>query len=230
MVELKENRDCYASVKQRDILKKLLEYEEIAQYFFLTGGTALSVFYLHHRTSEDLDLFTLNDIHFDEIDHWIKIYYQERGVKIKTSENFLSYLIEGIKVDFVRDRLSLECKRPRFNPEQGRSIMIDVMDNIVSNKLNTIVSRTEPKDYIDFYYIMKMYPQYSNQEVYQAAKKKDAIFEDPATVAYQIEDGFGFLKQNPKLIPSLNFDLDKSDFELYYKNFTQWVYKLQKIH
>ena len=108
--------------------------------------------------------------------------------------------------------------------------MIDVIDNIVSNKLNTLVSRTEPKDYIDFYCIMKMYPQYSNQNVYQAAKKKDAIFEDPATAAYQIEDGFGFLKENPQLMPSLNFDLDKSDFESFYKNFIHWIYKLQKLH
>jgi predicted nucleotidyltransferase component of viral defense system len=230
MGDLKENRNCYASEKQRDILKKLLEYEEIGQYFFLTGGTALSVFYLHHRTSEDLDLFTIKDIRFGEIDYWIKTYYQKRSTTIKASQNFLSYLIEGIKVDLVRDRLSLECERPRFNLEQDHSIMIDVMDNIVSNKLNTIVSRTEPKDYIDFYYIMKRYPQYSNQKVYQAAKKKDAIFEDPATVAYQIEEGIGFLNENPQLMPSLNLDLDKSDFELFYKNFTQWIYNLQEIH
>ena len=230
MDDLKENRNCYASVKQRDILKKLLEYEEIEQYFFLTGGTALSVFYLHHRISEDLDLFTIKDIRFGEIDYWIKTYYQKRSSMIKASQNFLSYMIEGIKVDFVKDRLSLECKRSRFNLEQDHSIMIDVIDNIVSNKLNTMVSRTEPKDYIDFYYIMKMYPQYSNQKVYQAAKKKDAIFEDPATVAYQIEDGFGFLKENPQLMPSLKIDLDKSDFESFYKNFTHWIYKLQKIH
>ncbi len=227
---LKENRSCYASAKQRDILKKLLEYEEIAKYFFLTGGTALSVFYLHHRISEDLDLFTLKDIRFGEIDYWIKTGYPKQSAKIKASQNFLSCIIEDVKVDFVRDRLSMECKRPRFNLDQDHSIMIDVIDNIVSNKLNTLVSRTEPKDYIDFYYIMKMYPQYSNQKVYQAAKIKDVIFDDPATVAYQIEDGLGFLKENPQLIPSLFLDFDRSDFESFYRNFTDWIYKLQKIH
>ena len=32
------------------------------QSFFLTGGTALAAFYLHHRMSVDLDLFTLDDL------------------------------------------------------------------------------------------------------------------------------------------------------------------------
>ena len=29
--------------------------------FFLTGGTALSRYYVHHRYSDDLDLFVIND-------------------------------------------------------------------------------------------------------------------------------------------------------------------------
>lgn len=32
--------------------------EEILSAFYLTGGTALSAFYLEHRVSEDLDFFT----------------------------------------------------------------------------------------------------------------------------------------------------------------------------
>src|SRR3989338_8251589 len=39
-----------------------LEYaqadEEINRWFYLTGGTALAEFYLQHRLSEDIDLFT----------------------------------------------------------------------------------------------------------------------------------------------------------------------------
>lgn len=31
---------------------------EFKEIFYLTGGTALSVFYLKHRLSEDLDFFT----------------------------------------------------------------------------------------------------------------------------------------------------------------------------
>ncbi|MBI5586077.1 MAG: nucleotidyl transferase AbiEii/AbiGii toxin family protein [Deltaproteobacteria bacterium] len=38
-----------------------------------TGGTALSVFYLGHRISDDIDLFSTESIALPEIDFWIKI-------------------------------------------------------------------------------------------------------------------------------------------------------------
>ena len=38
------------------------------QQFYLTGGTALAAFHLHHRTSIDLDLFTLDDLALREAD------------------------------------------------------------------------------------------------------------------------------------------------------------------
>ena len=35
---------------------------DTGQRFFLTDGTALAAFHLHHRLSVDLDLFTLDDL------------------------------------------------------------------------------------------------------------------------------------------------------------------------
>lgn len=34
--------------------------QPVGQEFFLTGGTALAEYYLHHRYSEDIDLFTMD--------------------------------------------------------------------------------------------------------------------------------------------------------------------------
>ena len=34
--------------------------------FFLTGGTALSRYYIHHRHSDDLDLFVINDADYSK--------------------------------------------------------------------------------------------------------------------------------------------------------------------
>ena len=45
---------------QKKILKAFTEIEE-SRAFYLTGGTALSVFYLGHRLSEDFDLFTADE-------------------------------------------------------------------------------------------------------------------------------------------------------------------------
>ena len=41
---------------------------DTGQLFFLTGGTALAAYYLHHRLSVDLDLFTLDDLALRETD------------------------------------------------------------------------------------------------------------------------------------------------------------------
>jgi len=72
MEKPKENKNYYTLPAQREVLLKLLTLPTIEESFFLTGGTALSVFYLYHRVSDDLDLFSLNPVDFAEIDFWIR--------------------------------------------------------------------------------------------------------------------------------------------------------------
>ena len=50
---------------QIQILKDFFA-SSLGKQFFLTGGTALSAFYLGHRQSKDLDLFTLEE--FDSLE------------------------------------------------------------------------------------------------------------------------------------------------------------------
>jgi predicted nucleotidyltransferase component of viral defense system len=57
---------------QRDFLSAFFA-RSIAEPFFLTGGTALAAFYLHHRYSEDLDLFTLDHDALDVMEREIPI-------------------------------------------------------------------------------------------------------------------------------------------------------------
>ena len=44
--------------KQSEFLELAQSDSQIVKHFYLTGGTALAEFYLHHRLSEDIDLFT----------------------------------------------------------------------------------------------------------------------------------------------------------------------------
>ncbi len=46
--------------------------DPVGQRFFLTGGTALAAFHLHHRLSDDLDLFTLDDLALEAAAHPIE--------------------------------------------------------------------------------------------------------------------------------------------------------------
>ena len=102
---LKENKNCYATLSQRTILMELAQSKILADDFFLTGGTALAVFYLNHRISND------------------------------------------------------------------------------------------------------------------------AIFEDPPTVAYQIEEAFHFLQENSSLFPPLLVKFDEKDFYHFYQQLIEWLYR-----
>lgn len=225
-MSLTENKNCYASLSQRDVLLTLITNPAIEESFFLTGGTALSVFYLHHRLSNDLDLFTLNPADMSEIDFWVKRVWPQESAKIKEGPNFLSFLIKETKVDFVIDSLSNREARESFLFENGHRLLVDTLNNIVSNKLCTIVSRVEPKDFIDYYIIQKTFPQFSLEQIYNNARKKEAIFDDPPTAAFQIEEATAFLRENQTIFPAMFKKIDLHDFFGFYDGIAKWLYGL----
>jgi predicted nucleotidyltransferase component of viral defense system len=59
---------------------------EVAQQFFLTGGTALAEFYLRHRHSEDIDLFTLDESAFNTVPAQIVTLSRAKGLHCRVEE------------------------------------------------------------------------------------------------------------------------------------------------
>jgi len=228
MISPKENKSCYFSETQREVLLQLITEPTIEEQFFLTGGTALSTFYLHHRMSNDLDLFSLQQVNLPEIWYWIRGLWPGESVVIKEAPHFLSCLILETKIDLVIDPLSIKEKRPIKLFENGHHLQIDTIQSIVSNKLCACVSRTEPKDYVDLYAIFKKLPEIKFETVYDLAKKKDAIFDDPPTVAFQLEEGIALIKEKPKIIPELRIPFDYDEFFAFYEDLSMWVYKQLK--
>jgi hypothetical protein len=228
MGNIKENINCYATRTQKEVLTQLITYPDIEKNFFLTGRTALSVFFLHHRLSDDLDLFTKDFSNLAEIAFWIKTNWPNESVKIKEAGQILSLLIKDVKVDFVIDTLSSDEERERCVFESGHYLSVDTISNIVSNKFCTVVSRTEPKDYIDFYMILKSFPTIKIIDIYQKSRLKDAIFDDPPTAAFQMETGVAFIKENPAIISRMLKEIDMPDFFEFYSKVTMWLYRLFK--
>ncbi len=130
--------------------------------------------------------------------------------------------------DFVIDTLSIDEERERYMFENGRYLFVDTIGNIVSNKFCTVVSRTEPKDYIDFYMILKSFPTIKLNDIYRKSRLKDAIFDDPPTAAFQLETGIAFIKENPVLIPKVLQQIDMPDFYEFYRKVSKWLYELLK--
>src|SRR3989338_1710985 len=57
---------------QYKFLEQAARDKEIIRWFYLTGGAALAEFYLYHRLSEDIDLFSFSQVNDTYIDSFIQ--------------------------------------------------------------------------------------------------------------------------------------------------------------
>jgi len=154
--------------------------------FYLTGGTALSRFYFHHRYSDDLDLFVNDDPGFDQYIQAIITSLTERQrcegfildrQSLKKGEHFTQFFIEHsfpsgpnvtLKVDLINDIAT------RFGTLVTDSILgkIDDWRNILSNKLCAIF-RFEAKDIVDLATIAQN-KSFDWTKILAEAKEKEA--------------------------------------------------------
>ncbi|UCH92889.1 MAG: nucleotidyl transferase AbiEii/AbiGii toxin family protein [Candidatus Aminicenantes bacterium] len=223
MDRLIENTGCYAKEEQRRILFQLFKHETIEKNFFLTGGTALSVFYLHHRYSKDIDLFSVIQPQFDRIEAWVKNEWPKGFTTLVKEPYILSVYLNGIKVDFVHDNLSFNDKKIKYQINNDSFIFIDTLRNIASNKFCTLISRNEPKDFIDFYFINKM-KLLDIDSIYKDARQKEGMFDDPPMVSYQLENNLKTIKQNPYAFPDIIADFDIDEFYRFYEDLISKTY------
>ena len=229
MVKLKENIECYSRPSQRDVLIHIIDNETIKNNFFLTGGTALSVFYLHHRTSIDLDFFTIKKMPLDEIYFWIIRSWPNESQRINQNEYILQLLVKDIKVDIVHDPLAFDESREKYFFDGNKSVTIDSIRNIAAGKFTTLVSRREVKDFVDFFFLHKKTESMDFEIVYQDAQKKEAMFDDSPTVAYQLENNFSFIKQNPYAFPEMRTDFNHNEFYSFYEMLINKIYNRKGV-
>jgi hypothetical protein len=225
---LKENEAGYASTGQREVLLGLCEEPRIESDFFLTGGTALAVFFLGHRVSEDLELFTVQDPEtagIPDLVFWITRRWPGRSSAGRRGPGFAAVDIQGVKVDLVSDPLSETMPRRRFTFETGRSLAVDSIANIASNKLAAIVSRVEAKDFVDLYFIRRAFPDLEWTDLLAAARRKEALFDDPPSAAFQIEEGFRMAARGrPAREQRLLRPLDEREFTRFYQDVAERLY------
>lgn len=103
----------------RDAQKRILKvFSKEAKDFALAGGTALELYYLHHRFSADLDFFSVQ-YNTSEIDNLVTAFKKNVSKNIKLETEFIAagrakvkfYTIpikgspRPLKIDFVQDVL-----------------------------------------------------------------------------------------------------------------------------
>jgi len=151
--------------------------------FYLTGGTALNRFYCHHRYSDDLDLFTCQEIEdFRKIAHHVIQRIEQNGYRVTTetvSNHFCRMFVRendgALKIDLINDQVYHHGDTVSF-PLYPR---VDNVVNILSNKI-TALSRHEAKDIVDIWTIART-TEFSWRDIMEIALKKSPV--DPPDAA-----------------------------------------------
>ena len=142
---------------QREFLSRFFSRPS-GQAFYLTGGVALSEFYLQHRFSQDLDLFTQSRSAFETSESDLTAAAQEVGASLirfhpaepgeSLSRCFLTLSGEPeIKIDVVHD------SPPYFGEAvlQADGVRVDSLENLAVGKLLAVFGRAYPRDFVDLY-------------------------------------------------------------------------------
>ena len=140
---------------QRSFLERL---KVSAPDFYLSGGSALSEFYLGHRVSQDLDVFTNNSISFQAVSTTVMAASAEDLFEVEALESsshrrrfLLTRESEQVLVDAIHEiSEQIDPKKPTCD-----GIRIDTLREIGTNKLCAILHRSELKDLVDLYFIEK---------------------------------------------------------------------------
>jgi predicted nucleotidyltransferase component of viral defense system len=167
--------------EQEAFLKTVSREKYLCERYYFTGGTPLAAFYLGHRLSEDIDLFSEREVYLPAVNSFVaKVKRTLRITKVDYT-NFLGlhsfefYFSQKniLKVDFNY------YPYPRI--EMGvryKNISVDSLIDIAVNKVHTIAMKPRARDFIDVYFIVKQ-AGYDMRELWIHAKAKFDWHIDP---------------------------------------------------
>ena len=187
---------------QKEILMVFSKIPD-SNIFYLTGGTALAEFYLAHRKSYDLDIFTT-----------------EKGLIIPFSYTFEEEIKKNFSLKVVRrfetlvefeisdkeksTRVQLALDSPfRFEEPLDTDLGIKVNDykDLIVDKLLAFFGRAEPRDAIDLYFILETENFW---DLVELAKQKDQGFD-----LYWLANALHRVKGYPENIKDLPVEMIK---------------------
>lgn len=194
------------TTEQKKFLELASEEKYIFNEFYLSGGTALSAFYLFHRYSEDLDFF----IEKEEVNlEIIKRFIGKAGKKLNLKKvdyrgvfginNFFLYLPNNdiLKVDFSYYPFPRIDKGLKYS-----GITVDSLYDIAVNKIHTISMQPRARDFIDIFFIIKE-KNYVLRDLLRQAKIKFDWHIDPLQLGTQLSKAQE-VKDYPRMIKKID--------------------------
>lgn len=138
---------------------RIFEKTSLSKKFYLSGGTALAEFYLHHRLSEDLDFFTQEEIDLKDLQKFINLLTKKIGIEsVEFQQGFAlnTFFLTG-KEEKIKHKIDFgQYPFMPINPlRKERGILVESLYDIAVNKAQTIITRPRLRDFIDLYFIFQ---------------------------------------------------------------------------
>ncbi len=191
--------------EQERFLDLVSQEQYLCKRFYFTGGTPLSVFYLFHRISEDIDLFSEREINLLPIKAFIGKAQRKLKLKKVDYRQFLglhSFQLffpnkEVLKIDFNYYPFPRIEKGIKF-----KNIEVDSIYDIAVNKVHTIFMQPRARDFIDIYFIIQE-KGYSFYDLLMKAKAKFDWNIDPIQLGSRLLLAKE-LKDYPRMLKEIN--------------------------
>ncbi|MDI6763586.1 MAG: nucleotidyl transferase AbiEii/AbiGii toxin family protein [Thermodesulfobacteriota bacterium] len=164
---------------QRKILLRFSELPD-KEAFYLTGGTALSAFFLKHRRSNDLDFFTNIEELILPLSQKLEASLIKEGFRVERLRGFHSFVELSASLGDDSTVVHFTLDSPfRFEPpsdfDEIPGVKVDSLIDIATNKLLALFGRAELRDFIDVYFLVKEY--YTKEDLTGRSAQKDPGFD-----------------------------------------------------
>ena len=176
------------NVNQAALMMELKKNDLFDREFYLSGGTALSEYYLHHRQSEDLDYFSLNEVDSMWLATLVKDLKEQTGATESTIEQsfnrnlvFFKYLERVVKMEFTYYPF-IQVEKPKVIG----GVKVDSIIDIAVNKFFTIYQKPSARHFIDLYLILKQYEDIDWNRLAKLARVKFDTNIDPIQLGSQL--------------------------------------------
>lgn len=176
------------TVLQEKFICLFAERKAISKDFYLSGGTALSAYYLQHRLSEDLDFFSPGPVDLMAFEVFLKEVKTPLGI-LKTDFQqsfnrniFFLHSKKGVlKTEFTYFPFE-QAVKPTFKD----GLCVDSLVDIAINKAFTILQNPRSRDFIDLYFILQKYKKLSFDGLLRLARIKFDAQVDPVQLGTQL--------------------------------------------
>jgi predicted nucleotidyltransferase component of viral defense system len=145
----------------------------IAREVVFGGGAALTALYLHHRTSEDLDFFLERELEAGEVPAIAKSLVGTGGkIEIEVVGPRTSIVLHKRARPIGRIDFAYYPFEPVGKRRSWRGLTVESLEDMTVNKLQAVLTRNQPRDFVDLYFLLREGPLRDVERVLDLVRAK----------------------------------------------------------